>query len=110
MTPAGWGQTLNQLQEALNQTSAEVDRQEAALTSPLLAEDADLGKYVRWQQRLEEASERLRECQARVEQAGRHAEATERELAKEEELLRQFHEQLEELRQKLANTPAAVIE
>ena len=110
MKPAGWMQMLEQLQESLNQTSKEVDRQEAVLASSVSGQDAEAGKHEEWQRYFDDTSARLRECQAHIEQAGQQAEVAESQLVEQEERLRQFHAQLEEFRQKLANVPAVAIE
>jgi len=110
MKPAGWTQLLAQLQEALNKTSAEVDRQDEALTTPLAAGDAPGGRYEDWQQQLERVSQRLQECQTRVQQAGRQAEQAEAVLAEQEKQVEQMRERMAGIKQKLAQVPAVVIE
>jgi chromosome segregation ATPase len=105
-----WTQMLDQLQGALNQTSAEADRLEAAMATPLLTEDAGGKHFEEWTRRLDEAAERLQECLPYVDEAGSQAQTAEGELAVHEEQFRQYQKQLEELRQKLANVPAVAIE
>ena len=109
MNPAGWSPLLDQLQEALNQTSAEADRQEADLAS-LLADGGSATKHEQWERRLHEATERLQECRVRVEEASRQAGTAESDLAEQQEQLRQFRQRLIAFRQKLADFPDVAIE
>jgi chromosome segregation ATPase len=110
MKSGEWMQMLDRLQTALNQTSAQADRLEAALETPLLAEHSGGNQFEEWTRRLDEAAKRLQECQTYVEEAGKQSVSAESELAAHEEQFRQFQQQLEELRQKLANVPGIVIE
>ena len=104
-----WTQMLDQLQGALNHTSSEADRQEAALAL-LLAEEPGDKRLEDWTAKLDGAAERLRECETYVDEAGSQTATAEGELAAHEEQFRQFQKQIEELRQKLANVPAVAIE
>ena len=110
MKSGEWTQMLEQLQTAVNQTTAEADRLEATLATPLLAENANVNQFEDWNRRLDEAAERLRECESYVEEAGKQAASAEGVLAVHEEQFREFQKRLEELRQKLANVPAVAIE
>ncbi|HLW64973.1 MAG TPA: hypothetical protein VKS79_06590 [Gemmataceae bacterium] len=110
MKSAEWMQMLDQLQTALNQISADAEQQEAALASPLLADDADTGKFEDWAQKLDDAAQRLKECEAYVAEAGKQAENAQGDLVVHEEAFRQYQNRLKEFRQKLANVPAVAIE
>jgi chromosome segregation ATPase len=110
MKSGNWMQMLEQLETALHQISADAEQQEAALASPLLADDADNGKFEEWAQRLDDADQRLKECEAYVAEAGKHTDSAQGELAVREEEIRQYHIRLKELRQKLASVPVVAIE
>ena len=105
---ADWMRALEQLREALDQTSVEVARHEQTLNSPLLTSDLTTERHTSWQRALERFTERLQDCQAQVDGAERKAQQAEADLAAEEEKVRAFRKQVDQVRQQLAKIPAGV--
>jgi chromosome segregation ATPase len=110
MKLSNWTKMLEQLQESLNSTAAEVDRQEQALTSPLLTGEPPAGLYANWQAALDRVGKRLQECQARVQLAGQQAESAEATLREQEEQIDQLRQRVADIQQKLTHVPAITIE
>ncbi len=99
---------LEQLRDALQQTSAEVSRHEQTLASPLLTSDLSQERQINWRRALERFSDRIQESQVQVQQAERNAERAEAGLAEQEESLAAFRSRLAQSRAQLAKLPGGV--
>lgn len=103
-----WNQLLEQLQASLAVAATELERHEQTLASPLLSGEGN--EENRWRQSLGRFDERLHEFHQWALRSEKAVASAESVLAEREAEILQFRERLDEVRQQLANVPAAVIE
>lgn len=108
MEVADWMKTMEQLQDSIHQTAAEITRHEQALASPLLVTDLSAERHTSWLRALESIGDRMQEFQTRIEQAEQDARDAESALAGHETEMVHFRDKLGRIGAQLANRRSGV--
>jgi len=110
MPQADWPETLEQLNAALSQATAELERHEQTLAAPLLSGEIASERHDVWRQCLERFEDRIQQCQDRVRRAEQDVAAAEFALVEQENHIRQHRQRIAEACRQLAQVPGGGIE